>query len=181
VRSFFKWFSGLRNVSKVKSGSSSSDSSVNAPDPASNDFMFPLVPDDYHLQNVGRTRQGNGFWITQQLVAEKNDTRDFIAAYIFDKEGILISADVIDLGRRSRPEYLNSEEVIRRMKCKIDASENGQIWVRPFSVTFHGLSFGLIMRKPDDESDKQFKPVIDAMPGHTLMFHEPWDLCNYAS
>lgn len=181
VKSLFNWFSGRRNMSAVKPWVSPSASLMNAEDPVDGDFKFLLVSDDDHLQNVGKTRQGNGFWITQQLVVEQDDTRDFIAAYVFDSDGNLISADVIDQGLRSRPDYLNSKEIIFRMRRKIDASEKGQIWVKPFSVSFYGHSFGLVVRKPDDKSDIECRPVIDAMPGYTLMFHEPWNLCNYAS
>ena len=138
---------------------------------------FPLTPDDYHLQHVGRTTQGNGYWITPQLVIEDDGPRDFIAAYIFDKKGNLISCDIVDLGLRSQSHQLESEKTIQRLTQKIDAKQPAEIWVKPFSVSFYGHTFGLIARDKDGSGEV----VIDAMPGWTLMFHSPLDRCNYAS
>jgi hypothetical protein len=52
---------------------------------------FPLIPDDYHLQHVGKTVQGNGYWNDIHFATEDGSTRDFVAAYVFDKIGNLIS------------------------------------------------------------------------------------------
>ncbi len=143
------------------------------------DLKFPLVPDRYHLHDVGRTRQGNGYWITPQLAPEKNGTRDFVVAYTFDTSGTLISADVADLGLRELGEDRRVPEAIIRMKKKVDAVSVEQIWVMPFSVSFYGHTFGLVVREPDKEDGFEEEPVVDALPGYTLMFYGPWDTCNY--
>lgn len=142
-------------------------------------LRFPLVPDNFHLRDVGKTRQGNGFWITSQLIPEGETTRDFIAAYIFDRDGGLISSEVVDLGCRDQSEVPKAKDVINGLKRKIDAAEKGEIWVKPFSVSFYGHTFGLIPRKIGDALDPHGEYVVDAEPGSTYMFYGPWDLCNY--
>ncbi|MEO0919004.1 MAG: hypothetical protein AAFY31_18830, partial [Pseudomonadota bacterium] len=92
-----------------------------ANEPEDEDFKFKLIPDDHHLTDVGKTAQGNGFWIARHLMVECRDTRDFVAAYVFDKLGNLISADVIDQGWRTQSDYLRHQDIITRLKRKIDA------------------------------------------------------------
>ncbi len=140
---------------------------------------FPLVPDDYHLQHVGKTIQGNGYWIDTQLVVEGDDTRDFVAAYVFDNKGNLISSEVVDLGLRSDQPVQTTEEVIGQLKRKIDAKEAGEIIVKPFATSFYGQTFGLVVREKETRDGAAGQALIDAMPGHTLMFYGPWNSCNY--
>ncbi|MEE9388724.1 MAG: hypothetical protein V3U96_08935 [Paracoccaceae bacterium] len=140
---------------------------------------FPLVPDDFHLQHVGKTVQGNGYWICNQLAPEDGSTRDFLAAYVFDKTGNLISSEVLDQGLRSSQSEQTTEELIRKLMKKIDAKEIAEILVKPFSVSFYGHIFGLVIREMEEGGDAEQDMLIDAMPGHTLMFYGPWSLCNY--
>ena len=142
---------------------------------------FPLVPDDCHLQHVGKTTQGNGYWIDIQLALEDGDTRDFVAAYVFDKAGNLISSEVLDRGLRSSQSEQPTEELVRKLMKKIDAKETAEILVKPFATTFFGHTFGLVIREREEGDDAEQVTLIDAMPGYTLMFHGPWSLCNYAT
>lgn len=140
---------------------------------------FPLVPDDYHLQHVGKTSQGNGYWIDIQLATEKDGTRDFVAAYVFDREGNLISSEVLDRGLRNDNPAQTFDEAIGNLKKKIDAKDIAKILVKPFSVSFYGHTFGLVVRETEDVDEATEETLIDAMPGHTLMFYGPWSQCNY--
>ncbi len=140
---------------------------------------FPLIPDNYHLQHVGKTAQGNGYWIDIQLATEKDGTRDFVAAYVFDREGNLISSEVVDLGFRNENSAQAIEETIEKLKKKIDAKDTAEILVKPFSVMFYGQTFGLVIREADDGDEAPEEALLDAMPGHTLMFYGPWSMCNY--
>ena len=142
---------------------------------------FPLVPDDFHLQHVGRTAQGNGYWIDVQLASEQDGTRDFVAAYVFDRDGVLISSEVVDRGLRSDAPDQTLEEIIGRLKRKIDAREVAEIRVKPFSVTYFGHAFGLVVREAEDGEEASAATLVDAMPGRTLVFYGPWSLCNYDS
>ena len=71
-----------------------------------------LIPDDFHLTHVGELHDGNYFWIDNQLASDGNDTRDFIAVYIFDRKGNLIDSKIIDRGLRSNSDQLLLKEVI---------------------------------------------------------------------
>ncbi|WP_139212392.1 hypothetical protein [Jannaschia pohangensis] len=140
---------------------------------------FPLVPDDYHLKHVGKTAKGNGYWIDVQLAREKGGTRDFVAAYVFDREGDLIHSEVVDRGLRKEEPDQPLEEIIGKLKKKIDAKNVTEIIVKPFSVSFYGHTFGLVVREAEDGEGTSEETLIDAMPGYTLMFYGPWSLCNY--
>jgi len=142
---------------------------------------FPLVPDDYHLQHVGKTVQGNGYWIDVQLATEEVGTRDFVAAYVFDGEGNLNSSEVVDRGLRTDNSAQTLEETIGKLKKKNDAKDVTEILVKPFSVSFYGHTFGLVVRETEEGDEASGETLIDAMPGHTLMFYGPWSLCNYNS
>ena len=144
-------------------------------------YGFPLVPDDFHLQHVGKTAQGNGYWIDVQLAIEEEGTRHFVAAYVFDREGNLIYSEVVDRGLRNDKPVRNLEEIIGKLKKKIDAGDVAEILVKPFSVSFYGHTFGLVIREAEDSDEASEETLIDAMPGHTLMFYGPWSLCNYDS
>lgn len=140
---------------------------------------FPLVPDDFHLMHVGKTFQGNGYWIDTQLAAEGGGTRDFVAAYVFDKAGNLILSEVVDRGLRAGKSEQTTEKIVQRLMKEIDAKETAEILVKPFSTSFFGHTFGLVIREKEESDDVEQDTLIDAMPGHTLMFYGPWSLCNY--
>lgn len=140
---------------------------------------FPLVPDDYHLHHVGKTVQGNGYWIDVQLATEEEGTRDFVAAYVFDREGNLISSEVVDRGLWNDKPAQRLDEIIGKLKKKIDAEDVTEIVVKPFAVSFYGHTFGLVVREAEDGEEPFEETLIDAMPGYTLMFYGPWNLCNY--
>ena len=95
--------------------------------------------------------------------------------------GNLISCEVVDLGMRRKSAGISTDTIIQGLRRKIDANENGEIWVKPFSTTFYGHTFGLIVRETDELEAGSGETVVDAMPGSTLMFYGPWSHCNYDS
>ncbi len=144
-----------------------------------------LIPDSYHLTNVGQLDNGNNYWIDVQLIPERRDTRDFVATYIFDDDGTLIDSEIINLGLRSDPNALRVKDVIAQQRSKIGVRKAGifggkseSFWVKPFSVRAYDVDFGLVVREPEaDNPDRP--PVVDAMPGWTLMFYPPWEDGGY--
>ena len=133
-----------------------------------------LIPDRYHLTDVGQLADGNNYWIDIQLNPEGRDTRDFIATYIFDADGELIEFQIIDLGLRSDPNALSARAVIKEESDRIGAKENSDFWVSPFAVKTHGLVFGLVVRDRQKGELEGFQ-AVDAMPGWTIMFYPPWE------
>lgn len=142
-----------------------------------------LIPDDYHLPDVGKLENGAMYWIDIQLSSEGRNTRDFVATYIFDLNGYLIWNEIEDLGLRSDIDIRDPETVIAEHKAKIGKGQTTDIWVHPFSVEEHGLTFGLMVRKREDDesnnSQEDEEPMVDALPGFTLLFYPPWEEGHY--
>lgn len=151
-------------------------------------FKVRLIPDDYHLHEVGVLGNGAGYWIDVQLNPENGSTRDFVTTYVFDVEGRMIWHLIEDMDLRSDPRQKSVKETIAAHKAKLGAAERSDIWISPFSVEAHGLTFGLVVRKPEEDDDPEYLnslnedgPLVDVMPGWTLMFHPPWDEGSYAT
>lgn len=133
-----------------------------------------LIPDRYHLSDVGQLIDGNHYWIDIQLNSEGDDTRDFVAVYIFDTDGVKIEHEIIDLGLRSAPNATSAKKAVEQQRQRIGIKKRKDFWVRPFSVEAYGLVFGLIVREREPGELEGFQ-AVDAMPGWTLMFYPPWD------
>jgi len=168
------------------------------------EIKIRLIRDIWHLKHVGQLDDGKGYWITGHLNPEAETTRDFIGTYIFNKDGSLSSHNIVDLGLRSDPTSLDPGIVIQNEKLRIDASPRKSRWdwilgnfksktsiaVYPFQVQAFDQIFGLVVREPEDDSeigddestdDYQNEPVVDVVPGYTLMFHAPWEEGIYAT
>lgn len=142
------------------------------------DFRVRLIPDNYHLLHVGRLGSGAQFWIDVQLRGEADTTRDFVATYIFNEDGVLSWHEIIDLGLRSNPGRRAATDVILAQIAKLGPSEKADISVFPFSVDAYGSTFGLVVRESDTDDPSDIDdcdgPLVDALPGWTLMFYPPW-------
>ena len=51
-----------------------------------------------------------------------------------------------------------------------------RIEVKPFSLERFGLTFGLVLRVPEDEEDVW---AVELLPGNYMAFFEPWDSGEY--
>ncbi len=149
------------------------------------DFKVRLIPDDYHIYHVGKLAAGAQFWIDVQLRSEAESTRDFVATYVFDLDGVLIHNEIVDLGLRSESDRRVPAIVIDEQLARLGSFEKTDISVFPFSINAHGLTFGLVVRQPDpdepEENGDEIGPLVDAFPGWTLMFYPPWDEGLYAT
>jgi hypothetical protein len=64
-----------------------------------------LIPDDWHIQHVGRRVDGRLFWVDGQLDPAGGATKDFVCTFIFDQDGRLIQHSIELIGARgSYPE-----------------------------------------------------------------------------
>ena len=133
-----------------------------------------LIPDRYHLADVGPLENGNNYWIDVQLNSEGRDTRDFVATYVFDTVGELIQHKITDLGLCSDPNALPANAMVKQERERIGAKERRGIWGRPFAIQTFGLVFGLVVRDPQQGEIEGYQ-AVDAMPGWTLMFYPPWE------
>lgn len=154
---------------------------VHVPNPTVEDFKVLLVPDRYHLKDVGKTKHGNGYWVSTQLSVSSDVRVDYVAGYVFDPNGSLILSDISVLPDGQTASRKQVGAAIDKVKAKIEADTTEPIQVRPFSVTYYGQTFGLVIRRDEDtdETPEIDDILVDALPGHTLMFYAPWQTCNY--
>jgi hypothetical protein len=142
--------------------------------------VIALEPDDYSAQYVGVTEDGRQFFLTTPFVpadAVGSDTgREFLALYVFDKAGALLSATIDDLGPRS---HLDEAARIAR-RDKLLASLGGikyrRIKVAPFKVKRFGVEFGFIPQPPE-EPDEDWCVIVE--PGNYMCFWPPWTSGDY--
>src|SRR5260221_6368191 len=99
--------------------------------------------DDYHAEYAGRTAEGRQFFLTTPFIpAEKLGTatgREFIALYLFDKGGQLISATIDDLGPRAAMDI--EARVVRRdaLLASLGKYKCQRIKVSPFRIEMFGV------------------------------------------
>jgi hypothetical protein len=133
-----------------------------------------LIPDNWHMRNVGRLSDERLFFVDGQLDYASGRTRDFICTFLFDPDGRLVSHSIELIGvRRLYPD----EKVGEALKRHLDAlgeRTSTDIWVRPFSIESNGAVFGLIPRKTDAGEWR-----VQFMPGNTLSFYPPWEAGEY--
>ena len=129
--------------------------------------------DDYHAENVGLTRDGRQFFLDTPFVPE---TREFIALYIFDKSGQLVSATIDDLG--SRETLDTAARLARRnaLLASLGPVEYGRIQVAPFRIEMFGVEFGFIPQPPW-ETGEDWSVIVE--PGNVMCFMPPWTSGEY--
>lgn len=151
--------------SSQMSGSTTSDA---APE------RIRLIPDQWHIHNVGRLSDGRLFFVDSQLDAAGGVTKDFVCTFIFDQDGHLVEHSIELVGDRGAyPEGSVSMLISRHLAALGDRALT-DIWVRPFRVESSGTVFGLIPRRIEHGGWR-----VEFMPGNTLSFYPPWEAGEY--
>ena len=133
-----------------------------------------LIPDAWHIRNVGRLSGGRLFFVDSQLDYASGVTRDFVCTFLFDPGGGLVDHSIELIGARgSYPDRSVSDAMERHLNTLGDRTRT-DIWVRPFSVESNGAVFGLIPRKTEAGGWR-----VEFMPGNTLSFYPPWQAGEY--
>jgi hypothetical protein len=139
-----------------------------------------LDHDDYHAEYVGRTKDGRQFFLTTPFVpAEEVGTptgREFIALYVFDKAGQLVSATIDDLGPRATMD--EAARVARRdeLLSSLGEVQYRRIKVAPFRVEMFGVEFGFIAWPPEEPGENW---CVTVEPGDYMCFWPPWTGGDY--
>jgi|WetSurMetagenome_2_1015567.scaffolds.fasta_scaffold336686_1 hypothetical protein len=131
--------------------------------------------DDDCASHIGRTRDGKLFFLTTPFIPSMSDDNlgcEFIALYLFDKDGEFTEARIDNLGPR---EFLLASEADRVFEMRL--SELGpvdfdDISVHPFQIQRHGTTFGFVVHPPESKNEEWF---VTVEPGNYMAFHEPWD------
>ncbi len=134
-----------------------------------------LIPDEWHIHNVGRLSDGRLFFVDAQFdPLGGNLIRDFACTFIFDSDGRLVEHAIEFVGERNAYPDLSMDSAISRHLDALGARVLSDIRVRPFSVESDGAVFGLIPRRIAHGEWR-----VEFMPGNTLSFYPPWETGEY--
>ncbi|MEQ1812536.1 MAG: hypothetical protein ABL889_21595 [Terricaulis sp.] len=134
-----------------------------------------LIPDEWHIDKVGRLSDGRLFWVVGQLdPAGGGTTRDFVCTFVFSVDGQLVEHSIELIGVRGTYPAGSGENAMRRHLGALGEHVVADIWVRPFSVESNGAVFGLIPRQTERGEWR-----VEFMPGNSLSFYAPWDAGEY--
>jgi len=140
--------------------------------------LIAINHDDYHAKYVGRTSEGRQFFLTTPFEPASGNQKgsEYVALYLFDRDGNLIEAKIDDFGPR---EALDDEQ---RRRCFDERLQDlgevtyVRIEVKPFAVERFGTRFGLIASEPEDDDDVW---AVEMQPGNYMAFFEPWESGDY--
>jgi hypothetical protein len=133
-----------------------------------------LIPDRWHIRNVGRLADGRLFLVDSQLEPAAGITRDFICTFVFDQDGRLTGHSIELIGARGTYPNGRASDLVNQHLAALRGRTRSDIWVRPFSVASHGTTFGLVPRKTGSGEWR-----VEFMPGNTLSFYPPWEAGGY--
>jgi hypothetical protein len=135
------------------------------------EIQLKISPDDYHIKVVGKTNDGLQVFVTSCLNYDhkSRSTTDYDVALKWDNDGNFINDEIIKIGKRGDYKTDEVQNGIDKLTAKLEGLEIGDISVRPCSVLYEGIVFGLIPRTDDDET------FVELMPGNSICFLEPFD------
>jgi hypothetical protein len=140
--------------------------------------IIAIDHDDYHAEHVGWTSDGRQFFLTTPFepAGREREGSEFVALYLFDKQGNLLEAQIDDFGPRASMDQEARRSIYeKRLKDLGDVSYE-RIEIAPFSIERFGSMFGLVLRDPEDEDDQW---AVEVEPGNYMAFFEPWDSGEY--
>jgi len=135
---------------------------------------FLIGHDEYHAKHIGRTADGNQFFLTTPFIPVRDESPgcEFIALFVFDPNGKLIEAKIDRLGPRAAVDKDEARRLYNERLKSLSNVEFCVIEIAPFKVTRFDTEFGLIPREPEDAEDEL---LIELHPGNYMAFYHPWD------
>jgi hypothetical protein len=125
--------------------------------------------DDHHARHVGHTADGRQFFLTTPFVP---GDRDFIALYLFDRDGRFLSAKIDDVSTEDRNPTAAHRKLYQDRLDGLGTVTFDRIEIELFEVKRFGLTFGLIADPPDASDDMWW---VELEPGNYMAFFAPWD------
>ncbi|MDM8168642.1 hypothetical protein [Roseovarius sp.] len=141
------------------------------------EFMLHLYRDDHHLKRIGACKDGSLFWIDSQFVTEDGAPVDYLCTYRFAADGQFTFCKIERLGPRDEIDAAEWEARLAAHIRWLGPHSFGDIRVQPFSIRHDGHIFGAAIRTEEVAPDDP--PLVDLLPGHTLMFFPPWEEGGY--
>lgn len=134
-----------------------------------------ICHDDYHAQYIGRTSDGNQFFLTTPFVpASEDEGCEFIALYKLDSNGALVSSQIENLGPREAVDGDLAQAKLQSILGSLRGVEYGDINIQPFEVEEFGVRFGLIPIDPELVEGEE-EMLLEIQPGNYMAFYPPWD------
>jgi hypothetical protein len=146
--------------------------------PSDKPLKVAIDHDDYHAKHVGVVEDGHQFFLTtpfEPAIGGK-DGGEYVALFIFDEIGNLTNSFIDGFGPRSSYDREGLEAQYEERLKQLGNVKFTRIEVKPFSVEYKGINFGLIPREPEDEEDIW---AVELLPGNYMAFFEPWDSGEY--
>jgi len=139
--------------------------------------LVAIDHDDHHASHVGKCADGAQFFLTTPFVpAEGGPGREFVALYIFERDGRLREARIDDLGPRASLDAERASALFARRFAELGPVKLGRIRIQPFQVKRYKTVFGLIPELLDDGSDDW---CVQVEPGNYMAFFKPWGSGDY--
>lgn len=134
--------------------------------------------DDYHARYVGRSADGDQFFLTFPFVPRlaSEPGASFVALYRFDEFGQLKSAEIHNENAEGLTTDSAVQELVQQLLSTLGKYKLADIKVAPFSIDYTGRKFGLIF-DPGEEDDDEEEPYtcVTVEPGNYMAFSSPWD------
>ena len=139
--------------------------------------LVALERDDHAAQYVGHTKDGGQFFLTTPFIpAVGVGGREFLALYLFDKAGELLSATINDLGMRANLDEADRSSQRDVLLSSLGEVEYRRIKVKPFKLDRFGVEFGFIPQPPE-EPGEDWSVIVE--PGDYMCFWPPWSSGDY--
>ena len=139
--------------------------------------VIAIDPDHCHAEHVGRTGDGRQFFASTPFVpAIDGAGNEFVALYLFDREGRLLEAVIDEPGPRATDNAARQRELLEQRVRELGPVVRCRIEIRPFSVRRFGIEFGLVSRRASGDDDSWW---VELLPGNYMAFHEPFDSGEY--
>jgi len=140
--------------------------------------LIAIEHDDYHAKFVGKTDDGRQFFLTCPFVPAIRGRKgeEFVALYLFDKDGTLLEARIDTFGPRETIDLPARQALCNKHLADLAPLTYQRIEIAPFALDEFGTKFGLVLRIPEDEDDVW---AVEVQPGNYMAFFEPWDSGEY--
>src|SRR5262249_45055205 len=131
----------------------------------------------YASRYVGRTADGRQFFITEPFVPAINSPgREFLALYLFNKDGALSEVRIEDLGTRAELDEAKARDKRNALLASLGDVEYRRSTVVPFGVERVGVEFGFTPQPPE-EPGGDWSVIVE--PGNYMCFSPPWTSGDY--
>ena len=128
-------------------------------------------------RHAGQTRPAQFFLTTPFIPGHGSHTgEEFVARYLFDQDGRLTDSKIDSLGPRETMDHRARRDLRDLRLREVGPVVFDRIEIALFAIDRSGVSFGLIVREPEDGDDPW---AVTAEPGDYMAFFAPWDSGDY--